>query len=95
MVHLPALRAQAEINLAANKIYAEQTVELNKLYSVATNRTIEYYTTRSAIQKLIDQYPEYFGKLKAETASIAQLKEGYDKLTLQFGKSQGPKHPQK
>lgn len=78
---LPLIKAHAEINLAANKIFADQTVELNKLYNVAVARNISLTTTRSATQKLIDQYPEYFGKLKAETATIAQLKDGYDKLT--------------
>lgn len=81
---LPALRAQAEINLAANRIYQEQTVELNKLFSVATNMNISLNTRRSAIQKLIDQHPEYFGGLKAETATVAQLKDAYSKLSAEI-----------
>lgn len=76
-----ARQAANEVEKEAIANYQKEAAQLETLYKVATNNNITLDTRRNAIQKLIDQYPEYFGNLSAETATIAQLKEGYDKLS--------------
>lgn len=75
------MSALNEVERQTSKALAEQTSELNKWYSVATNANLTLTTRHAAINKLITQFPEYFGNLKAETATLTDLKDGYDKLT--------------
>lgn len=70
-----------EISKIAEAQIAKETVELVKWFNVATSANASLQTKQFAIQKLIDQFPLYFGNLKAETATVEELAAGYLKAT--------------
>lgn len=78
--------ALRDVTKQAAQAIAEESGELNKWYKIATNANVSLKVRQEAIQKLIDKFPEYFGNLKKETASIAELAKGYDLATAAIRK---------
>lgn len=74
-------RALVEVTRKAADQIAEESGELNKWFKVATSASASADSIRFAKQKLIDQFPEYFGHLKAETASVDDLTKAYNNAT--------------
>lgn len=71
-------QALRDISRRANEAIAEQTVELNKWYSVAKDANVPIDVRRVAINKLIEQYPQFSKALQGEKIDLQQLTKAYD-----------------
>jgi hypothetical protein len=75
--------SQAQTSLAnVNKAYAEtvatETAALQVNFAALNNTTLSLTQRKEALGALIEQFPEYFGGLEAETATVEQLKVAYE-----------------
>lgn len=83
---IAAQRAYIDVANKAAETIANESGELNKWIRVATNANVSLESRKIAIENLIKQFPEYFGNLKAETASVADLTKAYDLATIAIRK---------
>ena len=60
---------------------SDEIVQLGVLYKAATDVTLAQEDRKKAVDKLQEQYPNYFKNLSDEAIMAGQAKEAYDKLT--------------
>jgi hypothetical protein len=66
------------VTAAYTETVAKETAELQVNFAAVTNTNVSLAQRKEALGALIEQFPEYFGGLKAETATVEQLKIAYD-----------------
>jgi len=66
------------VTAAYTETVAKETAELQVNFAAVTNTNLSLTQRKEALGALIEQFPEYFGGLKAETATVEQLKIAYE-----------------
>lgn len=66
------------VNAAYTETVAKETAALQVNFAAVTNTNLSLAQRKEALDGLIKQFPEYFGGLKAETATVEQLKVAYE-----------------
>jgi hypothetical protein len=79
--------SQAQTSLAnVNKAYAEtvatETAALQVNFAALNNTTLSLTQRKEALGALIEQFPEYFGGLDAEKATVQELQLAYEATTI-------------
>ena len=72
---------QMNAAMSEGRLNAQSEVtKLNLLYNAATDLTKPYEERATAVRKLREEYPAYFGNMDTELIMTGQLKSQYDKL---------------
>ena len=72
---------QMNAAMSEGRLNAQSEVtKLNLLYNAATDLTKPYEERATAVRKLQEEYPAYFGNMDTELIMTGQLKSQYDKL---------------
>jgi len=72
---------QMNAAMSEGRLNAQSEVtKLNLLYNAATDLTKPYKERATAVRKLQEEYPAYFGNMDTELIMTGQLKSQYDKL---------------
>ena len=66
------------VNKAYTETVAKETAALQVNFAAVNNTNLSLSQRKEALDGLIKQFPEYFGGLKAETATVEQLKVAYE-----------------
>ena len=66
------------VNAAYTETVSRETAALQVNFAAVTNTNLSLSQRKEALDGLIKQFPEYFGGLKAETATVEQLKVAYE-----------------
>ena len=69
-----------DISAATANYAKEEITTLKKLYKTATDNAAANTERYKAAKKLIDMYPEYFGKMTTEQIAVGQASEAYARL---------------
>jgi DNA repair exonuclease SbcCD ATPase subunit len=70
------------VNAAYTETVAKETAALNVNFGALNNTTLSLTQRKEALSALIEQFPEYFGGLDAEKATVQELQLAYEATTI-------------
>lgn len=70
------------VNKAYTETVAKETAALNVNFGALNNTTLSLTQRKEALDALIQQFPEYFGGLDAEKATMQELQLAYEATTI-------------